>query len=207
MNHIVIARNRFKDFNQMEKYLKISKQYFIPAFKNQTCKNFKIMLMINPDHLEYLTEFFKELNPIFITNIQEYNEYVFNNKINIQTRQDIDDYSIPTYIEEIQRIYTENIKQFPKFLVQSQPIKYMHHDKKEVHLGEYTDTRTSMFLSLCQQDNNIKHTIFDRTHGNMWEVANTVFTIPKGHTKWVIHGNNISCNRKTSDKYKSDRKF
>ena len=162
--------------------------------------------MINPDHLDYLTEVFKDLNPVFINNIKQYNDYVFDNKINIQTRQDIDDYCVDNYVEEIQRIYNKNKDKHSKFLIQSQPIKYMHHENKEAPLGLYTDKRTSMFLSICQKE-DISNTIFDRTHGHMWEVANTVFNIPKGFTKWVIHGDNISCNRNRSDKYKTNRKF
>ena len=84
--------------------------------------------------------------------------------------------------------YTDNIQKYNSFLIQSQPVKLIYKTGIEVSLPAYTNTRCSMFLSLCQKT-CINH-IFAKKHPNMYEITNNIITLPEGYTKWVIHENN-----------------
>lgn len=191
MKHIIISRLRFNDNDKdlMDKYLKISKEFFIPSIKNQNNKNFDLGIIINKNHYEYLK---KELDYDFIPfyNGNDFKEYVIKEKYNIQTRHDIDDWMSDNYVDTIHNIYNENINKYDSFLIQFQPLKYMYNSNEEFKMSKYHDKRNSMFLTLCQKD--IKNNIFEKIHGHMYEITPNIITMDEGYVKWIIHNDNIS---------------
>ena len=190
MKHIILSRMRFSDKELLDKYLIVTKDILIPCLKSQTNKNFIWGLIIFEEHEEYVKNYLG-LDFMSFLNIDEVASYVKDNDINIQTRHDMDDYMSSNYIEKIQNVYEDNIKKWNIFLIQSQPVRLDYHTKEEFKMGEYTNVRNSMFLSLCQS--NVKHHIFERQHGQMYEITDNIISLPEGYTKWVIHGNNKSC--------------
>lgn len=192
MKHIIISRLNFIDKELMNKYLLITKDILIPSLKSQIDKNFEWALIIKPEDVEFVKNQIDYNFIPFSSNI-EFRKYTIENKYDIQTRHDVDDWMSSKYVSTIHELYNENIKKYNKFLIQAQPKKLDYHTKKEVSIGKYHDKRNSMFLSLCQDV--VDCNIFDRKHGQMYEIAENVITIPEGYTKWVIHGDNISCKK------------
>lgn len=193
IKHIIITRMFFKDEKLLEIYLKVTKNILIPSLKSQINNNFQWATIIKKDHIDFVKKYL-DIDFLSFNNDIEFFEYSKNNNINIQTRHDMDDYMSPNYVEKIQEEYDKNIKIFDKFLIQAQPIKLDYHTKEETKMCKYTNTRTSMFLSLCQKD--ITNSIFDRKHNQMYEITNNIITLSEGYVKWNIHGNNISCRKK-----------
>jgi len=174
---------------QLEIYLKVTKDVLVPCLNSQINKNFIWATIINPDHINFVKEYLG-IDFLSFSNINEFVEYVFKNDVKIQTRHDMDDYMSDTYIDKIQQLYVENIDILKSFLIQAQPVRVDYKSKEEFKMGNYTDKKNSMFLSICQKE--VKHHIFERNHGRMYEVESKVITLPEGYTKWIIHGNNIS---------------
>lgn len=189
MKHSIITRINFTDISLLGEYLKITKEVLIPALKSQTVKDFEWIVLTNAETLDLLkSELDYPFTPIF-SNPQCYS-YLIENNINIQTRHDCDDYMSPKYVEEIQKRYRENYKKHEIFLIQAQPTQLLYHTGEELQLRPYTNQRCSMFLSLCQA--HVTNHIFERKHGQMYEITSNVITIPTGYAKWVIHGKNRS---------------
>lgn len=193
MKHSIITRINFLDLSLMSEYLKITKEILIPALKSQTVQNFELVIITNESNFAILKE---ELDypfkPVFGNNACY--SHLIGSGVNIQTRHDCDDYMSPTYVEKIQSIYYTEIKRHNSFLIQAQPTKLIYGTGEEYGLRAYSNKRCSMFLSLCQT--KVTRHIFERTHGQMHEVANHVLTIPTGYTKWIIHGKNKTVLRK-----------
>lgn len=189
MKHTLVIRMKFKDKDLFKKYLEISKDVLIPSLKSQTNKKFILCFIIYDEDVDYVKKY---LNLDFknFSSLDKFFNYVKDEEINIQTRHDMDDYMSPDYIDIIQSEYLKNIEKYDKFLIQSQPIRLDYHTNIEYKMNQYTETRNSMFLSLCQK--NITNSIFDQKHGQMYEVTKNIITLPEGYTKWVIHGDNIS---------------
>lgn len=192
MKHIIVSRFRFVDKELMKKYIAIAKQTLIPSLISQINKNFTWAIIAYPIDIEYLKNEF-DYDFISFSNHDEFKDYAIKNDFNIQTRHDIDDWMSNDYVDKIQQCYNENINKYDRFLIQAQPIKMTFSTKQEYIMSKYTDTRNSMFLSICQK--NVINGILDAKHGQMYTIAKKVFTLPEGYTKWVIHGNNISCNK------------
>jgi hypothetical protein len=195
MMHSIITRMNFGDSDLMEQYLSVTKKILIPSLKSQKSKKFEWVIITNEDNLKVLE---KELDypfvPMFGNN--SCHSYLIDGGKNIQTRHDCDDWMSPDYVETIQNFYTLSIGRYSKFLIQAQPTKLDYNTGKELKISRYHDKRCSMFLSLCQE--NVENHIFERKHGQMYEVVPDVFTIPEenekggGYVKWVIHGKNRS---------------
>ena len=192
INHVVMSRCRFKDAELMQKYLNVSKKYFVPSIKSQKEKNFTVVIMVRKDDENYIKDFL-ELDFVAVYDLPTLVDYLIGNKATIQTRHDIDDYMSPNYVSKIQAIYKDAIDSHDKFLIQAQPVKLDTRTGYEKVMGRYHEKKTSMFLSLCQKE--VTNHIQERKHGLMWEIAPRVFTLPEGYVKWVIHGDNISCKR------------
>jgi len=192
IKHIIISRMNFTDEELMKKYIKITKEFFIPSIKWQTNKNFQLGILTNKIYDDFLKE---QLDIDFIPfhGNKEFINYVLDQKFTIQTRHDIDDWMSPDYVKTIQEIYVNNIDKYDKFLIQFQPVKYLCDTNIEYEMGKYTNMRTSMFLTLCQ--NEVKNHIFERQHGQMHEITSNIITKNEGYVKWIIHGNNISCKK------------
>jgi hypothetical protein len=189
MKHCIVTRINFSDLDLLEKYLTITKNVLIPALKSQTEKNFEWLVITNADIYEYLK---KELDHPFIPiyGNSRLIEYLLGNNINIQTRHDCDDWMSPDYVNRIQEEYKINHRKYDVFLVQAQPKRSVYGSDKESSISAYHNQRCSMFLSICQRA--VKHHIFERRHGQMYEITPNIITLPEGYTKWVIHGNNKS---------------
>jgi len=193
IRHVVCTRVAFRDEELMMRYLEVSKEMFIPQIEGQSTKNFELALLTREEHVGILKGVFTmPFTPIF--SIPDYFEYVLEKKFNIQTRHDIDDWMSPDYIGAIQKAYKETAPLHDRFLIQAQPVRIDYETKKEKKMAAYTDKRTSMYLSLCQKE--IKNHIWAENHGQMWQIANHVVTLPVGYVKWVIHGNNITYRKK-----------
>ena len=168
----------------------MTKEFLVPSLKSQTCQNFKWLLMVRKEDIEFLTNEI-DFRFIPILNNSEMIEYVTSNNVEIQTRHDCDDFMFPKYIETIQNVYEKHKDNYATFLIQSQPTQLMYHTGKINKIGNYHDKRTSMHLSICQK--SVKYNIHDRGHGQMWKIADKVINLGEGYTQWVIHGDNISC--------------
>ena len=183
----------FTDTALLEDYLKMTKSVLVPALKSQTSKAFDLVIITNSKIVDKLKE---EIDYPFIPiygNLACYS-YLLENKINIQTRHDCDDWMSPNYVSKIQETYLANREKYDKVLVQAQPTQLIYQTGKENTLRPYSNQRCSMFLSLCQS--NVTNHIFERKHGQMYEITNNVITLPTGYAKWVIHGKNQSVLKK-----------
>jgi len=189
IKHIIVSRAKFKDKELFRKYLKICKKVLVPGILNQTNKNFEWCLMINKEDVDWVTEY---LGYQFtsIGDIKSFWSYVKERKLNIQTRHDIDDFMSNNYVEKIQSLYNENIDKYNQFIIHAQPLVRNFVSGEESHLPPYGPKRNSMFLSLCQKE--IKHHVFERKHGQMYEVAKHTILLPEGYTEWIRHPNAIS---------------
>ena len=187
MKHLLLTRCKFGDKVLMKKYLEVSKKYFVPSVKNQNAK-FELGLIINPEDVEFVKNYldldFVEFNTIeeFINKSKDYE---------IQTRHDIDDWFRFDYIKTIQDKWKKSTKD--KLLIQSFPVKNEIISKTKTRLKPYTNTRLSMHLSLCQKEP--KNNIMEYKHADMYKVTDNVISLGYGLTKWIIHGENISCKR------------
>jgi hypothetical protein len=189
INHVILTRMNFKDEDLLKKYLKVTKSTLIPCLKSQTNKNFVWAIITNIKILPLLKE---ELNHEFIPfhSILDFNNFVKENKIEIQTRHDCDDFMSNNYIEKIQSIHEDKKKKSGEvsLIIHFQPTKLDFNTKKEYRMGKYNEKRNSMFLSLCQT--NITKSIFEYKHGEMYKAAKEVILIDEGYVKLIAHGNN-----------------
>ena len=197
MKHAILTRINFDDKSLMEKYLKITKEVFIPSLKSQTNQNFTLVNICKEDDIEYLL---KELDFPFIRVKDgiDFFELCKKEKFNIQTRHDCDDWMAPNYVELIHKAYRDNIKKYDKFLVQSQPLRQMYPSGEISGIQKYHSKKCSMHLTLCQRE--VNNHIYEKKHAIMFQVAEKVIDLPGNPTRWVIHGNNISV-KKGSVKY------
>jgi len=189
MKHALCTRCRFDNKELMDRYLVVSRDMLIPSLRAQTNKDFEWIVMVKKGDEDYIMDFLDmEFTPVYDNH--DFIELLKTKEFVIQTRHDIDDWMAPKYIDEIQRVYKENINRKDKFLIQAQPIKLMYKTGEEIVMGRYHSLRTSMFLTLCQH--KIDNYITEKKHGHMWKIAPDVYSVPDGLVKWVIHGNNIS---------------
>jgi hypothetical protein len=192
MKHLILTRAKVDDKELLEKYLIVCQNILIPALQKQKNKNFVWGMLIKPEHHEYLVEKLKYPFYAFFSK-DEFINYIKDNNVEIQTRHDIDDWMSEDYVDKIQKEYEKNKNKYDKFLIQFQPLKMNYHTRELNAIQIYTETRTSMFLTLCQ--NKVENHILDRGHGEMWQIAKDVITLPIGDVLWVIHGDNISCKK------------
>jgi len=193
MKHSILTRINFTDLTLLDQYLKVTKKVLIPALKSQTNKNFDLIVITNPEIVDLLRS---ELDYPFTAvygNGRCYS-YLLDNKINIQTRHDCDDYMSPDYVQKIQETYLITHKKYDKFIIQAQPTQLIYQTGEETSLKLYSSRRCSMFLSLCQT--NVTNHVLERKHLQMYEIASHVITLPTGYTKWLIHGKNQSLLKK-----------
>jgi hypothetical protein len=190
MKHFIITRCKFKDEETFEKYFEMMKKYFFPSLNNQTNKNFTLVLICYPNHLNKMKkEIDKKINVIsFLDQKKDYREFITKLDETIQTRHDCDDYMSPNYVEEIQKLHKENKNKFDSFILNFHPTKFVDSTQKEyTHSRDYSKV-CSMFSSLIQK--NTKHGIFDVMHDHLVRISKNVIYINKPFVKLVIHGNN-----------------
>jgi hypothetical protein len=200
MKHIVVTRASFEEYALFEEYLPVIKNLYIPCILGQTSKNFDLCLIVNKQHVELIEKEFKDagIYPIMLVgNVSSYNKWILENPYDIQTRHDCDDWMSPIYIETIQSEYHKNITQFEEFLIQAQPVKMSYETGYEYRMNPYTQSRTSMFLSLCQKE--CKKSMLQEQHGHFPKLVPNVVDIGYGFTKWVAHGKNISAKIEPTD--------
>ena len=191
---------RFEDKELLNTYLKITKDVLVPSLESQTNKRFIWGAIVFPEDIVFIRNTLKfDFMPFLDCN--DLFEYCKLENVNIQTRHDMDDYMSPDYVEEIQNAYKQNIKKYNTFLIQAQPVKLDYHTDKESAMAKYTDTRNSMFLSICQKE--LKHHIYEIKHVQMYKIADTIITLDKNLTKWVIHGNNLTIQRRQKTENKA----
>ncbi len=191
MNHIVLTRINFDDDNRFHDYFEVMKNTYIPSIKSQRNKNFKIGFIIKERHIHFLKPFFGD-EALYFKSTSECREYCEKNNFQIQTRHDCDDWMRVDYIDKIQRTFLENINTKDTFLIHSKVQKLNFHNGDLYRRGDidYTNNKSiSMFLTLCQK--NVNHFVYEKDHGKMKELTNTIFLLDEGHTRLVIHGNNI----------------
>lgn len=200
MNHIIVTRASFDSDELLEKYLVVMNNLYIPCLARQTCKNFDVCIIVKEKHKSIVEEEFKKYNfnlIMVIGNARSYDKWVSQKHYDIQTRHDCDDWMSDDYIERIQQVYIENIKKFDTFLIQAQPVKMDYSTNIMYRMSPYSNTRTSMFLSLCQRE--CKKSIMQEQHGHFPKIVPDVIDLGYGYTKWVAHGNNISAKIEKSD--------
>lgn len=195
-NHIILTRIRFDDRKLMDRYLKVTRGVLVPALMAQTCKDFEWIIMCNDSDHQYLrSQIAHDFIPV--KDHQQFLDFASGMNSLIQTRHDCDDWMSPTYIETIQRCARRLLKDHAdkdRFLIQSQPVKEDIRTGKITKLSKYTDRRTSMHLTLVQR--KLTTNIHARQHSEMWKEAQYVHNLGEGYTKWIIHGDNITLNRR-----------
>lgn len=191
-NHAVLTRINFEDKDLMDKYLKFTKEFLIPSFKSQTCKDFNWVVICKEKHIDYLKD---ELKYPFIRikDRDGFSGFVKKHNFQIQTRHDCDDWMAPNYIETIQRLFKDNKDKYKSFLIQSQPLKLIYKTGEQMKIGKYHNRRCSMHLTLCQ--NIVINHIHSHQHGHMWKVTDHIIDLGEGYTKWIIHDDNVSVNK------------
>lgn len=201
MKHIITTRVKFNDDGLFNQYFEVMKKTYIPSISRQTNKNFKLGIIANEQHRQIIREsipsdieiiFFKsETIDIHNMNDEEiYENYIVKENINIQTRQDCDDWMSDNYIEKIQEKYLENINNNESFIIDTQPLKLDYNTGEVYQLGFiYNKNMCSMFLSLCQK--NCKTSVFEKKHSEMGQVGITgYFKLDGIFTNLVIHNSN-----------------
>lgn len=182
-NHILITRLWFDNKELMRKYLDVADKTFVPAVKNQICKNFVLGILLKAEDVE---EVRKRVGIEFIAftgGIEQYRRECL--KYNIQSRVDIDDWIADDYVEKIQQIYDENIEKYSSFIIHAQPQKKDFVTGKITKMAEYHDRRISMFATLCQKNPVVD--VFKVGHGQLYELGEEVFKISEGRALWVQH--------------------
>lgn len=195
VKHVLVTRASFDNDMVFEKYFPLIRDVYIPSIGSQTCKTFDVCMIMNIKHKSILLEEFKKYNVNIIPIIGRfgggsYPEWAINNKYQIQTRHDCDDWMAPTYIQRIQEEYFKHKDVYDDFLIQAIPTKVDYSTKKERVMKCYSKTFTSMFLSLCQKEPKIS--VFKEFHTTFPKLIPNVIELENGLVKWIIHGNNIS---------------
>ena len=188
MNHVIITRANFSDDQTLRKYLPLINDVFIPCLHNQTCKKFKLHIIVQPRHTELFTNLFKGID-IMIIYPDERNRHSLkshNTVMNIQTRHDCDDWMAPTYIEEIQKVYNTNTD--PEYLVCAFPTILEYNTGKEYPKAHDKTRNVPQFLSLCQHHND-KY-IYQHGHHEYRKYIPKMVVLNDDLVKWVMHDNN-----------------
>jgi len=196
MKHSIITLMNFKDLSLLRDYLKITREVLVPALNSQTVKDFEWLVITNDSNIEMIRE---EISYPFVPmfGAASCRSYLIEKGVNIQTRHDCDDWMSPEYVSNIHETYWKGLQKYDAFLVQSQPKKLIYRTGQEYNLPNYHSRRCSMHLSICQK--KVKHHVFERKHGQMYEITPNVITLPEGLTKWVIHENNKTVRRKINN--------
>ena len=92
------------------------------------------------------------------------------------------------YMDELQARYRITVKKHKSFILHAQPTKYDLRTRKEYHISSYSDTRTSMFLSICQE--KVTNHVLQLQHPKMGSLVKHIELLPVGFVKLVIHQNN-----------------
>ena len=195
MKHLLITRLWFDSRELMDKYIDVAIYTFIPAIKNQSCKDFEFGILMRSEHIEHLHErLAKEKLDIKFTaitgGIEQFREEVIKNKYDIQSRVDFDDWISSDYIEKIQNIYYENKDKYKSFVIHAQPQKMEWPSKKITNTKPYHNLRISMFASLYQSDPI--YPVFKGGHGQLYKLVDKVFKLPDGMARWVQHPNTVT---------------
>jgi glycosyltransferase involved in cell wall biosynthesis len=201
MNHLVVVRMKYLDDEKFFKRDDVRSKTFIPSILNQINKNFKIGFIININHIQVIKDYFKnsQLNILFFDSSDDVRRYVIENDVKIQTRIDDDDIISCEYIDLLQKIYNYNILKYDSFLIQTQPFKLLLESGEYYRMGlRYTNTITSMFLTLCQK--NVNNFIMDRPHNKMSEITEYVLSTNEGICDLVINNTNNVSDIKKYDK-------
>ena len=189
LKHIVTTRVIFQDEELMIKYLELAKEIFVPSLRCQTVDDYELVIIMNIKHLDIVRDYIDiPFEPI--TNLEAYRDYVIRNKCTIQTRHDLDDYMDKHYLETIKNIYKNNIGEQDKMLIQAQPEAMTYGCKEKGSMNDYADKRTSMCISLCQKD--VTTSVWDKPHGQLWQLVPFVYTLPEGYVTRVLHGHSIT---------------
>ncbi len=192
MKHIITTRCSFEDDSLFKKYFEVMRKIYIPSLRSQTVKNFELYISTNrktnKHHKDLISKEFEGSGINILFDISDIKSYLLREKYNIQSRHDCDDWMAPTYVEKIQQVYAENIDKYDEFIIHAQPCKYDIETGQDHKCSLYTNTRTSMFVSLCQKVPS-KH-IFLKKHADFPEIVPTVFSLGEGLVKLVIHKNN-----------------
>jgi len=194
MKHIITTRISFNDDTLFDKYFPVIRDFFVPALKFQTCKNFDLCLIVRERHKAALEEICKDIGVnVFsvVGNVETYNKYILEQKYELQTRHDCDDWMSPDYVEKIQTAYVQNKDKWDEFLIYAQPTKFDYGTKKEYYMMPYSQKKTPMFLTLCQ-NNPCTKSIYQEKHGDFPKIVPNVMSLGYGLVKWNIHGNNSS---------------
>jgi hypothetical protein len=191
MKHILATRVNFSNDDKFKNYFQVMKKTYIPSINSQINKNFIIGLSVNPKHYDLIRDLIDDKIDIIIFNDvkDSYKNYIIENKINLQTRHDCDDYMSPNYIDFLQNIANDKSKTLDDFIVTLQPTKLDFKTGKEyLHERDYSKI-CSMFSTLYQK--NPKDGIYDVVHDHLRRLSRNVYYIKENYVKLTIHENNI----------------
>jgi hypothetical protein len=199
--HLIVVRMKYSNDIKFIERNNVREKTFIHSILNQINKNFDLAFIINPNHQSIISKFFEKepFNVLYFQSSEDVRDYCIKNDINIQTRIDDDDMFSSEYVDILQKIYINNIEMNDKFLIQTQPYKYLIDKNETYEMGlRYTESITSMFLTLCQS--SVDKFIMDRPHNKMSEIVKNVISTNEGICSLVIHNTNNVSNLKKSDK-------
>ena len=199
MKHLISTRIKFNDDTLLMKYLEVSKKTFLPSILSQTNKNFILCVIANKQHhtlidnlINEICEVLKKEKPslVFLNDAStDYLNYILKENINIQTRHDCDDWMCETYVDQIQKIFFNNVDKYKTFVIHGQPYKYdIIEDKKYKMTYRYDNNNTSMFVSVCQKNCDVQ--LFTLKHSDVGKMGEEVFMVDEGSCHLVIHRNN-----------------
>jgi hypothetical protein len=167
--------------------LELMQKYFIQSLKEQTCKDFNVVVCwdnlygkkSHPDNLEKLKALnWSGLEVHFVDDLYYQND--------ITVRCDSDDSLAIIFVEYLSGLRDDNL------LVNFKPLKrYVGTNKTVKHERDYNHICASMFLALIQRGEKLKH-VYDRPHCEMAKHIGNVLTVTEGLVCLNIHESNMT---------------
>jgi glycosyltransferase involved in cell wall biosynthesis len=168
----------------------------LKSLKNQTCKNFKLIIFVDSktpnnilQELENLTKIYLNSEDFSISEenpIEKIKNTKFESEFIITSRIDNDDEYFEKFVETIQNSFREKVE-----LIDTIGIQYDNLNNKK-----YTSGRTrpnSPFISLIERTNCEVKTVFYKQHTKMLNYFESRFVdIKEPLYKQNIHDNNIT---------------
>ena len=190
ITHFVTTRLIYHDKDMLKHRAQLMADILIPALKAQVASQFKLVIRCFAEDVTLI----KSIVDFPFLHFENYNDYVKlckTHKAVIQTRHDSDDWMSPLYLAKIQEIYSQNIDK-SKLLIHFQPTRLDYHTQKLIPLPEYNNKCLSGFLTLCQDPDNIIHSVYEHSHTDMYKITPNIIKMPEGFVKYWIHGKNDS---------------
>lgn len=196
MRHGVLIRFNYPEGDEFDNRLRMFQNIVVPAFQNQTDKEFELVILCNPVH----TLLFQAMGLVAVPAANGHTGYVTFQPVNgqlsggynfknyeIQTRHDCDDLPGPGYIQRIKAECTGEAVKLLSFV----PFKYDMRTGKFYGSAQRFEQQASMFLTLYKPGGKPETlNVYAHKHGLMGEYVRPVVRIAEGYCALVVHGGN-----------------